>query len=486
MKRYPFIFSAAILVGSCSTLTMDSGVPKQFQNLVLEESFEPYPGIVVHRYEDMMSGLNVLISPRPGSGVVAFTTTYDVGARLEQPGRTGLAHLFEHMMFRGTPSFPEPFKTLGEWGGHYNAFTSQDITHYYEIVPRELFSEAAKFESERMRKLQLTSDVFATERGAVVSERKMRTEDSPMGRLYWEIYQTAFDDHPYKNGVIGWQEDLDQMKHEDATDFYQRFYAPNRAVISIAGDFSVKEALNVINQHYGEFRRSNFEEPKIAKERTIRPDRRRIVKMKTESVILAESVFSESMNSPSIPAQVLMCHLILDDNLGLLQEELIQKGLARGVSGDCSGAADPDLSGFIVTGNPGVPLAKLEKAFDQALEKFPTWVNSERIQFLKLYYRKGLLQSLRDPLEMAKDFGINQILTKDPVRSFKMIDQIEGLKLDDVLASWRIWEHRSKTRVIIQPSEKTDPFLRVIGGKVVPAPKVVSKKAKTSKKEIQQ
>ncbi len=456
-----------ILVTGCASISDIDSAPKEYKSFVLEESFEPYPGIVVHRYEHALSGLKVLLNPKKGTGVVAYTTTYDVGSRHEAPGRTGLAHLFEHMMFRGTPSFSNPFRTLGEWGGHYNAFTSQDITHYYEVVPKELLKEAAKFESERMRRLQLTPDVFATERGAVVSERKMRTEDSPRGRLYWEIYQTAYDDHPYKTGVIGWQEDLDRMKYEDAIAFYQRFYAPNRAVVSLSGDFSVSEALKILEKNYGDFRRTDFAPLEIPRERLIRADRRRVVRMKSENAFLADAVFSEPMGSEGMPAQILMCHLVLDDNLGLLAQELIQKGVARSVTGDCSGGADPDLAGFIITGNPGVSVQKLERAYNAALAKFPLWVNAERVQSLKMYYLKGMLESLRDPLELAKDFGIHQTLLKDPLHSFKLIDQIQKLTLEDVQKSWKAWQRRSKTRLIIQPSEKTDPFRKLSGGREI-------------------
>jgi zinc protease len=330
-----------------------------------------------------------------------------------------------------------------------------------------LFPQVAKFEAERMRRLQLTPEVFATERGAVVSERKMRTEDSPRGRLIWESYQTGYDDHPYKTGVIGWQEDLDRMKYEDAIAFYQTFYAPNRAVVSISGDFSVPEALKLLHAHFGNFRSTPFEEPQIPQERLIRPDRRRVVNMKTESVYLTDTVFSDSMKAPTIPAQILMCHLILDDSLGLLQEELVQTGIAKHVSGDCSGATDPDLSGFIITGNPGVSLEKIEKAYDRALEKFPKWVNRERVQSLKLYYLRSMLESLRDPLELAKDFGVNQTLLQDPLRSFMLIEKVQKMTLEDIQESWRAWQRKSKTRLILKPSEKTDPFKKVLGGKVV-------------------
>jgi hypothetical protein len=191
----------------------------------------------IHRYRSEKSGLELLLSPKPGIDVVAFVTAYKVGSRFEVNGRTGLAHLFEHMMFRGTEHYPVPFETLSSWGDRFNAFTTPDVTEYHELVPKKLFDEAARFESERMRKLLITPEGFDTERGAVVSERKMRTEDSPMGRLYWELNQLAYDRHPYKTGPIGWQEDLDATTFDDALAFYKRFYAPKSSRHFFGGRF---------------------------------------------------------------------------------------------------------------------------------------------------------------------------------------------------------------------------------------------------------
>jgi zinc protease len=404
----------------------------------------------------------VLIEPRPKTDVVAYVTAYDVGSRFEAQGRTGLAHLFEHMMFRGTPSFPEPFKTLSGWGDRFNAYTSFDLTLYHELVPKQVFADVAKFESERMRKLQINETVFKTERGAVISERKMRTEDSPGGRLYWELAQNAFDTHPYQTGPIGWQEDLDATSFQDALDFYKRYYAPNRAVIAIVGDVSVSEALKTLDAHYGDFKREEWVEPKVPAENLKRMNRRVVLPMQSESVYMADARFTMGVGKPQNAAEMLLCSLLADSKLGFLTYELVETKLARSVNDSCYFLVDPGLASILVTGNPGVSVAKLEGAYDLALKKFPAWLNAERLEGIKLFYLASHLGELREPMGVAESLAYSAVTAKDPVFGFKFMEQIKAVTLDEVKAVWADWQTRAKTRVILQPAKKSAPFKRKV------------------------
>jgi len=171
MGRVRALTFLLLAVAACST-ARDEGIPQtgaapeRFRDFHKVATLEPVPGLLIHHYRNARSGLEVLISPKPGIGVAAVVTAYEVGSRFEVNGRTGLAHLFEHMMFRGTESFPKPFETLASWGGRFNAYTSPDATVYFELVPKTLFDDAVRFEAERMRKLSITKEGFDTERGA--------------------------------------------------------------------------------------------------------------------------------------------------------------------------------------------------------------------------------------------------------------------------------------------------------------------------------
>lgn len=458
---FSFLF---VFLSACATLGGPSA-PERHKGFVLKEQFEPYPGMQIFEYEHSQSGLKVFLNERPGSNVIAYVTAFDVGSRFELEGRTGLAHLFEHMMFRGTPSFPAPFKTLSGWGDRFNAYTSFDITLYHQLVPKETFEEVAKFEAERMRKLQITQDGFNTERGAVVSERKMRTEDSPGGRLRWELNQTAFDAHPYQTGPIGWQEDLDATTLEDALAFYQKYYAPNRAVISLVGDFRIKEALNVLAKEYGSFKRENWVEPIVPSEKLDRKDRRKVIPYQTESVYLADSRFSPGLMNSQNPAEMLLCTLLADSKLGFLSSELVEKKIARSVSDSCYFLIDPSLSTIYLVGNPNVTVSQLEKAYDAAMEKFPQWLNQDRLEGIKLYYLEYSLGELREPMGVAESIAYNQVTAKDPMFGMKFMDRIKSVTLDQVKAVWEEWKGRAKTRVILKPAKRSAPFKRKIAKK---------------------
>lgn len=434
--------------------------PVSYEQFEFKGTLTPFEGLRIHMYRHKGSGLQVLLLPQPGTGSIGYVTAYNVGSRFEVKGRTGLAHLFEHMMFRGTESFPEPFKTLSSWGDKFNAYTSYDLTLYHEMVPRDVFDDVAKFEAERMRKLLITKDGFNTERGAVVSERKMRTEDSPFGRLFWELYQLAYDDHPYKTGPIGWQEDLDATTFEDALDFYNRFYAPNRATLALAGDFGITEALKVLNKHYGNFKAQPWTDPVVAQEKPHKENRRKVIPMKAESVFLADTTFGPRFTDDYVATESILCSLLADSTHGYLVNELVEKGIARSVSGSCSPSVDPGLSGVFVVGNPGVSVAKLEKALDGAKKGFLKWVTAERVEQMKLYYLAGQYAAMRDPVDLAEDIARSSVTSGDPLYSFTFLDKAKKVTLDDVKQRFAAWGKMPHNRLIIEPSDKTAPITR--------------------------
>jgi zinc protease len=469
MRKVRALALLLLAVTACSTAREErasgpGAAPEGFRDFHKVATLEPVPGLLIHHYRNSRSGLEVLVSPKPGIEVAAVVTAYEVGSRFEVNGRTGLAHLFEHMMFRGTESFPDPFETLASWGGRFNAYTSSDVTVYFELVPKTLFAEALRFESERMRKLKITEDGFNTERGAVVSERKMRTEDSPMGRLFWELYQLAYDRHPYKTGPIGWQEDLDATAFQDAIAFYDKFYSPGRAVISLVGDFTVREALKTVDRYYGDFTRSDFTPPEVPAEPTRTGTRRKVIPMKVETVFLADAVFGSTFDDPQAAVDSLIANLLADDKLGYLAGELVEKGIARSVGANAGVNIDRGLSTVLVVGNPGVSRARLEAAYDAARKKFPAWLTAERLENFKLYYLAAQWESLRDPMNLAEQTARAAATAGDPAWDLDFLAKAQKVTLEDVNARWPYWTTSARTRVILEPAKTTAPLTRAPGG----------------------
>lgn len=451
------VFLATTWLAGCAsrpTAPTSGSVNPHFE---AKETLEPMPGLKIYHYVHPASGLDVYLVPQKGSGVVALTTAYDVGSRFEVKGRTGLAHLFEHMMFRGTESFPEPFKTLSSWGGRFNAFTTSDLTLYHEQVPKEFLGDAVKFEAERMRKLMITSHGFKTERGAVISERKMSTEDAPFGRLNWELANLAYDVHPYKTGVIGWQADLDATTLEEALAFYQRYYAPNRAKISWVGDFELEEAIKILEKNYGSFTSPEWVAPTIPAEPIRKKLRRAILPMKVEGVYMADSVLGSRFGDENAHVDTMLCTLLANSKLGFLSFELVEKKIARMVAANCSPSVDRDLATIFLVGNPGVSLTKLEHAYLKARKEFPKWLTAERVEMLKLYYQADQWNALRSPTNLAQQISEYSATAGDPLYLFKMIQKIGQVTREDILKRYQTW-NENPTRLFLAPSAKTPPI----------------------------
>ncbi len=420
-------------------------------------TIEPYPGLQIFHYK-MDNGLNILLVPRKQNGNVAVTVGYNVGSRHEEIGKTGLAHLFEHMMFRGTESFPEPFRTLSEWGGQFNAFTSPDQTVYYELVPAGKLSDALRFEAERMRKLLITPEIFNTERGAVVSERKMNYEDSPGGRLLWETYQLAFDKHPYKTIPIGWQDDVERATFEDALSFYTRYYAPNRATLVLVGDFEESKALQLIEKFYGRFKAVETKDVVNPQEDIYRARREKTVRIKTQSVMMSDAVFGPRYNSPEASADFFFCVLMADGSMGYLRHALVETNILRSASGSCYPDVETSLSVIRLVGAPGVSASVIKKKYDEAWQNFLPWAQGERFENIKKLFETSQLESLRNPMDLAQTLVTNFTAAGDPTYTFKLVEEIKALQFKQIEERYKEWRKRGGTRVIIEPAQKNDPM----------------------------
>jgi zinc protease len=443
---------------STSTSRSNSSEKTTTASIAKEETLEPYPGLKIEHVE-LSNGLNAYLIPREQNGTVGVVVGYEVGSRFETVGRTGLAHLFEHMMFRGTESFPQPFQTLSEWSGHeFNAFTSDDQTVYHEMVPLKNFEEALKFESERMRKLLITPQGFNTERGAVVSERKMNYEDSPGGRLHFELYQTAFDKHPYKTTPIGWQDDIEKASFEDALSFYHRYYAPNRASIVLIGDIKTDETKKLLLKYFGPFESVPFKELETPQETLFRKNRKKTIRLKTQAVFLGDAAFSPSYKDQEAFAELFMCVLFADSTSGYLQHALVEKGIARSVSASCYPSVDPGLSTITVVGVPKVSAATLEKKYEEAKKGFLAWAKNDRFENIKKYFEISQLESMRSPMDFATSIASNAVTAKDPLYSFKLVEAVKKLKFEDIEKQFKTREKIGQTRVLIVPAAKNDPM----------------------------
>ena len=216
------------------------------------------------------NGLQVVVVENPRAPIVVHTMWYRVGAADEPPGKSGIAHFLEHLMFKGTPSVPsgEFSKIVAANGGSDNAFTSQDYTAYVQRVASDKLELVMRMEADRMANLRLTEEKIAPERGVVQEERRSRTDNNPGAQLYERRRAVTYLRHPYRIPVIGWKSEIDGLTAEDALAFYRRHYTPNNAILIVAGDATASEVRSLAEKHYGPIARR----PTPARERPVEPD----------------------------------------------------------------------------------------------------------------------------------------------------------------------------------------------------------------------
>jgi zinc protease len=264
------------------------------------------------------NGLQVVLLEDHSTPIVHTQIWYHVGSKNEKPGRTGFAHLFEHMMFKGSKNVePEGHPSyISSVGGQSNAYTNEDSTVFWETTPAQYLPLVLWLEADRMASLRIEDQVFKTERKVVKEERRMRVENQPYGRLNEIIYDQAFTVHPYKHPTIGSMTDLEAASIEDVRDFFRTYYVPNNATLVLVGDFETKEALELVTKYLGRVPKSEKPVPRdIPKEPPQTKERR---------VSLTESW--------PLPAVVVAYHITYDGNPDSYPLHIASKVLSDGQS----------------------------------------------------------------------------------------------------------------------------------------------------------
>jgi zinc protease len=217
------------------------------------------------------NGMKILVKPDNRAPVVVAQVWYRIGSSYEPDGITGVSHVLEHMMFKGTKKYPngEFNRIIAENGGKDNAFTGRDYTAYFQTLEKSRLAVSMELESDRMRGLLLDKDEFNKELQVVIEERRMRTEDKPENKVYEKFNEVAFPGHPYGRPVIGWMRDLKELEVNDLHKWYQRYYSPSNAILVVVGDVEPSEVIAMAKKYYGPIKNSEVELPeqhKVAKQ----------------------------------------------------------------------------------------------------------------------------------------------------------------------------------------------------------------------------
>jgi len=336
---------------------------------------------------DLKNGLHVILHENHSSPIVAVTVMYHVGSKNEDPSRTGMAHFFEHLLFEGSDNIKrgEYTRYVENAGGILNADTTNDRTFYYELLPSNQLELGLWLESERMMHANIDSIGIATQREVVKEEKRMRYDNAPYGHLLSETMKRAFKEHPYQWTTIGSMEHLDAATESDFIDFYNHFYVPNNAVLSIAGDFDSIELKKQIEAYFGPIPRG---EKPIYRPTIVEPIQTKQIKDtvygKDQLPLVLFAYHIPPMGSEDFYAVDMVNTLLSKGESSRLNKSLVEEQQVAMYSGAFSfPLEDPGLTLSFGLANIGVDPLQLEEAMTAEFEKVKTDLLTDK-EFQKL------------------------------------------------------------------------------------------------------
>ena len=330
-----------------------------------QQPTEPFLGDLRAHPFRLDNGLRLVVVPDPSAPVVAYHTWFGVGSADEEPGKGGLAHLFEHMMFKrttgyGDGEYMERLDALGAEG--LNAWTWLDQTVFVQAVPKGALPELARLEALRMGDLVVDDPAFASELEVVTNERRLTVDDDPDGRLSEALFHAAFAEHPYGLPTIGFMKDLENLGPEDARGFYARWYAPDNATIILVGDVEPAAAAAVVEKAYGHLPRSRPKRPARTPEPPQQGERRVELTLPVAADRVLLGVKVPPYTHPDTPALLVLDAALTAGHSGRLSRRLRDRGLVASVGSFVMPLRDPSLWLFTLAGRPGVPASVAEQA----------------------------------------------------------------------------------------------------------------------------
>jgi zinc protease len=409
------------------------------------------------------NGLQVVVIPDHRTPVVTQMIWYKVGSADETPGKSGLAHFLEHLMFKGTAKHPagEFSQTVLRVGGNENAFTSVDYTGYFQRVPREQLPSMMEFEADRMTGLILKDENVLPERDVVLEEYNMRVANNPDARLTEQIMAALYLNHPYGRPVIGWHQEIEKLDREDALAFYKRFYAPNNAILVIAGDVDVKDIRPLVEKNFGPIpaqrsiaeKRIRPQEPTPVAPRTVTLSDPRVEQPGLRRYYLVPSAATAAAGES--PALDVLAQLMGGGaNSYLYRALVIDKGLAISAGAGYQGTAlDPSQFSISVTPKQGVEFAQIEDAIDKVIADLAqNTARAEDLERVKTQLIAEAIYAQDNQATLARWYGgaLTTGLSIDDIRSWP--DRIRAVTAEQVRAAAAKWldKNRSVTGYLIK------------------------------------
>jgi zinc protease len=320
----------------------------------------------------LANGLQIIVWPDHDIPNVALFNWVHAGSRNEVPGITGLAHFFEHMMFNGTTTRAqgEFDRVLEANGARNNAFTTNDVTVYQDWLPRAALSAVFEVEADRLRNLAFEPKVIESERGVVHSERRLRVDDSFVGRLQEQVQATAYLAHPYQIPTIGWPSDIESWRIEDLKSFFATYYAPNNCTLILVGDVEPNSVIALARQYFESIPTHAPPEPVRTQEPPQQGERRVNIEADAQTPLLHFAYHTMSGSDPRQPALELLTRILTDGDASRLHRVLVEeKKLAISADSYVERGFDPGLTWFLLTLPAGTDMKEAEAVLDAEIER---------------------------------------------------------------------------------------------------------------------
>lgn len=444
MSRLILLLLTAVAIVSLTVATSDAG--KQAGHI----DYETY---------QLDNGLRVILSVDKSVPVVAVNIWYHVGSAYEEEGRSGFAHLFEHMMFEGSENVgkAEHFQYVSRAGGNLNGSTTQDRTNYWEVLPANRLNLALWLEADRMRSLVITDEKFENQRHAVKEERRMRIDNQPYGAAFLTSDTLSYDFKPYKHTVIGRMVDLDAAKTEDVQKFFDLYYSPNNAVLTIVGDIDKKDTKKLIDTYFGDIPRGKEVHPIWKGGNYDKGERHQTIEDKNANVPAIFIAYTVPQHkSEDMPALQLLAKILTDGESSRLHQRLVkQEEVAVGVFGGADGRMGPSLIRLIAASNVGVPIERCEELIDEEVERVKTGIDEAELEKAKVQFKTDFILGRETVMEKAEALQ-HYAYFHDNLDEINVdIDNYMSVTVDDIIrVANKYLTRENRTVVIANPAGK--------------------------------
>ena len=411
----------------------------------------------VERYT-LDNGLTVILHEDHTVPAVCFWQWYKVGSRNERQGITGLSHFFEHMMFNGSKNVPpkEYDKRLESRGAYSNAFTTRDMTAYYEEGGKESLETMLQLDSDRMRELSLLPDMMKSEIEVVREERRFRTDNSVPGLLDEALYSTAFEASPYHWPVVGWMKDLERITRDEMVAYFRTYYAPNNCILLLIGDFDPKDAKAKIAQYFASIPKQTPPAPPVNSEPDQNGEKLAYVRYPSETVSIDVGYKAPSVKSDDIWTLDILSNILSGGESSRLHQALVyDQQIALSASASFRAGLEPGLFEFYVEMKPGHTAEEAQKALYAEIQRLASDGPTEReLQKARNQSEASFIEALKTNNGAGQALGYFEHVHGDYKDFFTAIDHYRGVTAADCKrVAQQVFDANHRTASILVPLE---------------------------------